>query len=150
VLTAVGRLRAAADGQPTTTAGVAAPRRGLAELPEAWHEAVGAARAAVARPRFGPVAEWTAIGPYRLLAHLPPGPDPAVAPLLGPAHADLAHTAESFLDHAGQASRTAAALGIHRQTLYYRLSRIEHLTGLDLTNGEDRLLLHMALKNARL
>ena len=55
-----------------------------------------------------------------------------------------------FLDCAGQAGRTAAALGIHRQTLYYRLSRVEQLTGLDLDDGEDRLLLHMALKAARL
>jgi DNA-binding PucR family transcriptional regulator len=55
-----------------------------------------------------------------------------------------------FLDHAGQAGRTAAELGIHRQTLYYRLSRVEKLTGLSLTDGEDRLLLHMALKGARL
>ena len=51
-----------------------------------------------------------------------------------------------FLDRAGQAGRTAAELGIHRQTLYYRLSRVEQLTGLDLDDGEDRLLLHMALK----
>ncbi|MBP0462058.1 PucR family transcriptional regulator, partial [Streptomyces montanisoli] len=123
---------------------------GLAELPEAWHEAVGAARAARARPALGPVAQWADIGAYRLLTHLPPGRDPAVAPLLAPAHAELASTAESYLDHAGQAGRTAAALGIHRQTLYYRLSRIEHLTGLDLARGEDRLLLHMALKAARL
>ena len=48
------------------------------------------------------------------------------------------------------AGRTAAELGIHRQTLYYRLSRIEQLTGLDLDDGEDRLLLHMTLKAARL
>ena len=41
-----------------------------------------------------------------------------------------------FLDCAGQASRTAQALGIHRQTLYYRLSRVEKLTGLDLDDGE--------------
>ncbi|WP_162252589.1 PucR family transcriptional regulator, partial [Streptomyces griseoruber] len=59
-------------------------------------------------------------------------------------------TAEVFLDCAGQASRTAARLGIHRQTLYYRLSRVEQLTGLDLADGEDRLLLHMTLKAARL
>ncbi|MQT00454.1 helix-turn-helix domain-containing protein, partial [Streptomyces jumonjinensis] len=54
------------------------------------------------------------------------------------------------LDCAGQAGRTASALGVHRQTLYYRLSRVEQLTGLDLADGEDRLLLHMALKAARL
>ncbi|MYV56795.1 helix-turn-helix domain-containing protein, partial [Streptomyces sp. SID3212] len=107
-------------------------------------------RTAVAQPRLGPVAQWPAMGPYRLLTALPPTPDPAVSPLLTPAHTELAHTAEVYLDCAGQAGRTAAALGIHRQTLYYRLSRIEHLTGLDLTSGEDRLLLHMGLKAARL
>ncbi|MEV7680206.1 helix-turn-helix domain-containing protein [Streptomyces sp. NPDC088341] len=148
VLAAVTRLCESAG--PAVAAGACAPRRGLAELPDAWREAVAAARAALAEPRFGPVAEWSAIGPYRLLTALPPGPDPAVRPLLAPAHAELARTAEVFLDHAGQAGRTASALGIHRQTLYYRLSRIEQLTGLDLDSGEDRLLLHMALKAARL
>ncbi|WP_223183236.1 PucR family transcriptional regulator, partial [Streptomyces sp. CBMA370] len=114
-------------------------------------EAGSAALAAHAQPLLGPLAEWTAIGPYRLLTALPRAePDPAVRALLSPAHTELARTAEEFLDHAGQAGRTAAALGIHRQTLYYRLSRVEQLTGLDLDAGEDRLLLHMALKAARL
>ncbi|MFD7289187.1 PucR family transcriptional regulator [Streptomyces sp. NPDC059863] len=148
VLTAVARLREEAG--PGAAAGACAPRRGLAELPTAWHEAVSAARASVAQPRFGPVARWTSIGAYRLLTALPTEPDPVIRPLLDPVHAELAHTAEVFLDHAGQAGRTASALGIHRQTLYYRLSRIEQLTGLDLDDGEDRLLLHMALKATRL
>jgi DNA-binding PucR family transcriptional regulator len=76
--------------------------------------------------------------------------DPAAQALLSPAHRELARTAEVYLDCAGQAARAAAELGIHRQTLYYRLSRIEKLTGLDLDDGEDRLLLHMALKAHRL
>ncbi|MFE2260829.1 PucR family transcriptional regulator [Streptomyces griseosporeus] len=133
-------------------AGVGEVRTGLAELGASWREASAAARAALAEPRLGPVAEWSRIGPYRLLTALsaPAAHDPAVAPLLAPAHRELARTAEVYLDHAGQAGRTAAALGIHRQTLYYRLSRVEQLTGLDLDDGEDRLLLHMALKGARL
>ncbi|WP_436845701.1 PucR family transcriptional regulator [Streptomyces shenzhenensis] len=149
-VSAAGRLLERADGR--RAAGIAAARTGLAELGTAWQEAVGAARAALAEPRLGPIAEWARIGPYRLLTSLPheAATDPAVAPLLAPAHHDLAHTAEVFLDCAGQAGRTAAELGIHRQTLYYRLSRVEQLTGLDLDNGEDRLLLHMALKGARL
>ncbi|MEV7981483.1 helix-turn-helix domain-containing protein [Streptomyces sp. NPDC086519] len=132
--------------------GVGEARVGLAELGAVWQEASAAARAALAEPRFGPVARWADIGPYRLLTALPPpaSPDRAVAPLLTPAHHELARTAEVYLDHAGQAGRTATALGIHRQTLYYRLSRVEQLTGLDLDDGEDRLLLHMALKRARL
>ncbi|MCX4965001.1 helix-turn-helix domain-containing protein [Streptomyces sp. NBC_00654] len=149
---AADRLRTAAG--PSAAGGIARPRRGLAELAGSWHEAASAARAATAENRFGPVAEWSAIGPYRLLTALPrppdSAPDPAVVTLLTPPHTELARTAEVFLDCAGQASRTAAELGIHRQTLYYRLSRVQQLTGLDLNDGEDRLLLHMALKGARL
>ncbi|WP_405506978.1 helix-turn-helix domain-containing protein [Streptomyces cyaneofuscatus] len=149
---AAERLRTGAG--PGATGGIAAPRRGLDALPASWREATAAARAARAETRFGPVARWSAIGPYRLLTALPgtgtDPADPAVAALLTPLHKELAHTAEVFLDRAGQASRTAAELGIHRQTLYYRLSRIEQITGLDLGDGEDRLLLHMAVKRARL
>ncbi|MDB1088387.1 helix-turn-helix domain-containing protein [Streptomyces sp. ACA25] len=142
----------AAPEPGSATAGVSAPRTGLAELPAAWREAVSAARAARAGgPRHGPVADWEQLGPYRLLTALPDSaPDPAVRTLLDPAHRELARSAEVFLDHAGQAGAAAAALGIHRQTLYYRLSRVERLTGLDLHDGEARLLLHMALKTVRL
>ncbi|MFI1394760.1 PucR family transcriptional regulator [Streptomyces sp. NPDC020681] len=147
-LAAAERLREDVDA----TAGFATPRRGLADLNTAWLEATSAARAAQAQPRLGPVAQWSEIGPYRMLTALPAdrAHDPAVRELLDSSHTELARTAEVFLDHSGQAGRTAAALGIHRQTLYYRLSRVEQLTGLDLGEGEDRLLLHMALKAARL
>ncbi|GAA3253555.1 helix-turn-helix domain-containing protein [Streptomyces lavendulae] len=143
---------ASADAAPGPTAGLSDPVRTLAELLAAWEQATAAARTAAARPRLGPVAQWSAIGPYRMLAALAAGPadDPATRALLGPAHRELARTAEVFLDCAGQAGRAAAALGIHRQTLYYRLGRVEQLTGLDLDDGEDRLLLHMALKASRL
>ncbi|GGJ59206.1 transcriptional regulator [Streptomyces lacrimifluminis] len=149
-LTAASRLLKETEG--AVAAGVGAPRTGLAGLGAGWQEASAAARAALAEPHLGPVAEWGAIGPYRLLTALPPdtAQDPAVRTLLSPAHQELARTAEIYLDRAGQAGRTAAELGIHRQTLYYRLSRVEQLTGLDLDDGEDRLLLHMALKGARL
>ncbi|MFC7993550.1 PucR family transcriptional regulator [Streptomyces pilosus] len=152
--TAASRLleRAGSRGGSSAAAGIAAPRAGLADLGTAWEEASAAARAALAEPRLGPVAPWSSIGPFRLLTALPPvtARDPAVSPLLAPAQRELARTAEVYLDRAGQAGRAAAELGIHRQTLYYRLSRIEQLTGLDLDDGEDRLLLHMALKAARL
>ncbi|MEE1938631.1 helix-turn-helix domain-containing protein [Streptomyces sp. TRM 70361] len=148
-------------GRSGRVAGIGAPCTGLAEVPGAWRQALAAARAARAENRLGPVARWDRIGPYRMLTALaaPPGaspgtsagqPDAAVRALLEPGRRELARTAEVFLDHAGQAGRTAAALGVHRQTLYYRLSRVERLTGLDLGDGEDRLLLHMALKTVRL
>ncbi|GAA2464085.1 helix-turn-helix domain-containing protein [Streptomyces macrosporus] len=147
-------------------AGIGAPCEGLSGVPGAWRQALSAARAARAERRLGPVARWDRIGPYRMLTSLTtspgglsddtPGgsaaalPDASVRALLEPGRRELARTAEVFLDCAGQAGRTATALGIHRQTLYYRLARVEQLTGLDLDDGEDRLLLHMALKTARL
>ncbi|MFJ8539765.1 PucR family transcriptional regulator [Streptomyces sp. NPDC093591] len=144
--------RPSAQGRSRVAAGLGEPRSGLADLGTVWQEASAATRAALAEPRLGPVAEWSRIGPYRLLTSLSPEilHDPALAPLLSPTHRELARTAEVYLDCAGQAGRTAAELGIHRQTLYYRLSRVEQLTGLDLDDGEDRLLLHMGLKGARL
>ncbi|MEU3031512.1 PucR family transcriptional regulator [Streptomyces incarnatus] len=145
-----GGLGAAGYGGPA--AGIGDPRIGLAELGAVWQEARAAAQAALAERHLGPVAQWRGIGPYRLLTALPPesAQDPAAGPLLSPAHRELARTAEVYLDCAGQAGRTASELGVHRQTLYYRLNRVEQLTGLDLDDGEDRLLLHMALKRARL
>ncbi|RXS84439.1 PucR family transcriptional regulator [Streptomyces sp. TM32] len=142
-------------GQPAPlgpgAAGIGAGTSELTALPDTWREALDAARAVRAEPRLGPVTRWDAIGAYRMLTTLPKAaPDPVIGPLLTPAHAELARTAEVFLDCAGQASRTAQVLGIHRQTLYYRLGRVEKLTGLDLGDGEHRLLLHMALKAARL
>ncbi|MFK4800255.1 PucR family transcriptional regulator [Streptomyces sp. MPA0124] len=156
LLERAGTARGGAGGSAGTpggvAAGVSAPRTGLADLGTAWAEASAAARAARAESRFGPVAQWTSIGAFRLLTSLPArsADDPAVRALLSPAHRELARTAEVYLDCAGQAGRTAAELGVHRQTLYYRLSRVEQLTGLDLDDGEDRLLLHMALKARRL
>ncbi|MFI9243144.1 PucR family transcriptional regulator [Streptomyces sp. NPDC053086] len=152
VAAAVAAGLGAQAGATGCAAGVGEPRTGLAELDTVWQEASAAARAALAETRFGPVAQWAGIGAYRLLTALPPeaAQDRVVGPLLAPAHRELARTAEVYLDCAGQAGRAASELGIHRQTLYYRLSRVERLTGLDLDDGEDRLLLHMALKRARL
>ncbi|GAB3979910.1 helix-turn-helix domain-containing protein [Actinoallomurus acanthiterrae] len=139
-----------------TLAGVGGARTDLLDVPHSWREARLAVRAARAEPRLGPVACWDELGAYRLIAAPPmatptaPPADPALIPLLDPVRADLLRTAETYLDHAGHAQRTAEALSVHRQTLYYRLSRIKALTGLDLDSGADRLLLHLAIKTYRL
>lgn len=133
-----------------TRAGVSAVFTGPAEAAAAYAEAVAAVRTARAFPEYGPVAAWPELGPYRLISHLPAAPDAAVAPLLAPQHAELARTAEVYLDRAAHATQAAEVLAIHRQTLYYRLSRVEALTGLDLADGEHRLLLHMGLKAGRM
>lgn len=130
-----------------STAGVSQARSGVGELPAQWAEARAAAHVAGAVPHLSPVAHWAELGAWRPVTGLA-GPDPAVLPLL--ADPVLAETAEVFLDCAGSASRAATSLQVHRQTLYYRLSRIEAVTGLDLADGDARLLLHTSLRAARL
>jgi carbohydrate diacid regulator len=58
----------------------------------------------------------------------------------------LRKTLESWFAHDGQAGATANALHIHRNTLDYRLRRVEELTGLTLSRTDDRLLLYAALQ----
>ncbi|WP_448613719.1 PucR family transcriptional regulator [Modestobacter sp. URMC 112] len=132
---------------PGSTAGVSAARTGCAELTAQWHEARTAARVAAVAPDLAPVASWAELGAWRQVAQLT-GPDPVLAPLL--ADPLLTETAAVWLDRAGSPQRAAAALCIHRQTLYYRLGRIAELTGLDLADGADRLLLHLGVRAARL
>ncbi|KOU04759.1 hypothetical protein ADK86_08180 [Streptomyces sp. NRRL F-5755] len=57
----------------------------------------------------------------------------------------LLHTLETFLHHDASWSRTAAALHLHVNTVRYRIHRIEHLTGRDLTRLSHRLDLRAAL-----
>jgi hypothetical protein len=132
---------------PGSTAGLSAVGAGVEEPAGRWDQARIAARVAAAVPRFSPVAHWDELGGWRLAAALP-GPDPAVRPLL--ADPVLTATAETWLDAGGSAARASAALHVHRQTLYYRLARIAELTGLDVSDGDARLLLHASLRSARL
>jgi DNA-binding PucR family transcriptional regulator len=61
-------------------------------------------------------------------------------------HTTLVRTLAEFLDRGGSYDDTAAALCIHRSTLRYRLRRIRELTGLQLTDVENRLSLHVATR----
>ncbi|MGH2603374.1 MAG: PucR family transcriptional regulator, partial [Dehalococcoidia bacterium] len=59
---------------------------------------------------------------------------------------DLVQTLTVFLESSGSWNRCAAKLHLHVNTLRYRISRIEQLTGRDLTSFADRVDLYLALK----
>jgi DNA-binding PucR family transcriptional regulator len=71
-------------------------------------------------------------------------------PLLSSGSRELVTTLETYLDHGGNSARTASELHLHRTTLYHRLRQAERVCGVDLGSGEDRLILHMALRLWRL
>ncbi len=63
---------------------------------------------------------------------------------------ELMEALEGLLDAGGDVAAAAKALHVHRATLYRRLERVEELTGLDLTKGDDRLYAHLSLRLQRL
>jgi len=99
------------------------------------------------------VACWAGLSADALLAQFPRQlwadallPTGIARLLADPSAPVLLPTLSAFLDCAGEAQRTAARLRVHRTTLYYRLSRIEQVSGLSLRDGRDRLLAHLALR----
>ncbi|HWM10517.1 MAG TPA: helix-turn-helix domain-containing protein [Solirubrobacteraceae bacterium] len=127
----------------------------LQDAHRAYAHARIAARVASCVPEHSPVAGWEALGPYRVLAQLAPGA--ATEELLHPglprlfdlhAKESLVTTLETYLDHGCDTKLTAEELFLHRASLYYRLQRIEELTGASLKSGADRLALHLSLKLA--
>src|SRR2546430_1573241 len=58
---------------------------------------------------------------------------------------DLVSTLAAYLRHGGNATRTADALYLHRNSLRYRLARIQALTGLDPDDPDARLALQIAI-----
>lgn len=64
--------------------------------------------------------------------------------------ADLIKTLEAFFNCHGNLSQTAEVLIVHRNTLLYRMNRINDIAGIDLNRPETRLALHLALTIRRL
>ncbi len=62
------------------------------------------------------------------------------------AHGPLLQTLRAYLAEHGALGSTAAALGVHRQTLASRLARIEELTGLSLASPDDRTAAWLAVR----
>ncbi|MFP8884091.1 PucR family transcriptional regulator ligand-binding domain-containing protein [Streptomyces mangrovi] len=137
------------------TLGVSAAVHSAEGLHGALEEARHARRVAAARP-----GRVCAAGHEELASHvllLPFVPDDVrrafTARLLDPLYeydrrhrAELVPTLEAFLASDGSWTRCAAHLGLHVNTLRYRVGRIERLTGRDLSRLEDKVDFFLALR----
>ncbi|QKI82349.1 helix-turn-helix domain-containing protein [Kroppenstedtia eburnea] len=65
-------------------------------------------------------------------------------------HSNLVQTLEVYLAHSGRSSETARSLGIHRNTVNFRMTRIKALLNLDLADGETVFRLQLALHMSHL
>jgi purine catabolism regulator len=143
--------RAAAAGP--VGIGYGAVRTGTAEIASGAREAEQALT--MGRRLFGPdsATAFSDLGLYRLLYALQPLPelrlfrDDALARLLAKDRRGvLLQTLGAYLATNGSPTDAAERLHLHRNTVLYRLGRIEDLLRLDLRDAEVRLSLHLALK----
>ena len=71
--------------------------------------------------------------------------DKVLASLSDDDHGELAQTLQTFLRCRFDRTATSAALHVHRNTLAYRLGKIEEITGLDLGSPRDLACVYVAI-----
>jgi sugar diacid utilization regulator len=137
--------------------GAGDPRTDLAEAHRSYDEARKTAEVCGVLTPIGPVACWSQLGVYQILLRLPLSDlkvgelHPGLSRLLASRDADVwLRTLDTYLDLGCDARGAAKALHINRSSLYHRIHRIEQIAEVDLGNGDDRLVLHLGLKLARL
>jgi sugar diacid utilization regulator len=141
-------------GTPSSRVGVGGVCTDLPEYPRSFHDAkialqvqqdVGGTRIAV----------FDDLGVYRLLAEVDGSGEVErfVSSYLDPIlvydarrNTDLVRTLATFFRCGGSLAVTAAALHSHRNTLKYRLRRIQEISGHDLANPDTRFHLQLALQ----
>ncbi len=134
VATGVGSLQSGPDGLAATL-----------------DEAGDAARIASARSATGWFVRVDSLGLEQLLLAWT-GNDtfvPAAQSLLAPrqdGEGELLTTLSAYLDHESGIAATAAALGLHRNTVSVRIRRVQELLGIDMRDPEARLALHLACR----
>lgn len=134
--------------------GLSGPAEKLTSWPRVYEEALQAMRLGQ-RLNLHNVVEFNSLGIYRLLSALEDNPtvqrfaEQIVSPLAEydrNHRGSLVQTIDAYFVHHGNISQTAESLFIHRNTLLYRLDRIQELTGQDLNKSDMRLALHLSLK----
>ncbi len=141
-------------------AGISRPADGLTALREAYREAKDAVSIA---NQLGDREQTTYYGDLKLfqlllslkernLDHLRRFYQDTLGPLVEHderKQGDLIRTLNGFFEANGNLAKAAADLDVHRNTLVYRLERISELTGMNLDDADNRLILHLALKVQR-
>ncbi|MDA0639444.1 MULTISPECIES: PucR family transcriptional regulator [Nonomuraea] len=149
-----------ADTPPVTfSTGTSRPSRGPETLPEAYSQALKAAR--VGRQLHGPgaVAHFDQLGVYRLLSLVNDTDElhAFVRETLGPLasdddaeNADLRRTLQVLLETNLNVAETARRLHFHYNTLRYRIGKLERLLGNFTDDPHLRLNLTLALHVLRM
>ena len=149
------RLECAGAAGAEVSVGVGRPKEGIAGVRASYREAEQSLTMGVRLFGSGRTVAFPDLGLYRLLfamqgqAELREFYDDQVRALADydkRTGAGLMATLEAFFRCHGSPTEIAARLHLHRNTVLYRLRRIEDIGGLRLDDPETRLNLHLCLK----
>lgn len=143
----------ARHGVSGITCGVGFPYDGPAGLRKSFEEAHEALTVGRARYGYGTIAHFKDLGLERFLYGWLDSPrsrelaEGLLRPLLNdPSYGELVETLEVYLTNKGRMAASSQILHVHRNTLRYRLERVQQLLKLDLDDAATQLVLQLALK----
>jgi sugar diacid utilization regulator len=136
------------------TIGVGGPCADVDQVAESYEEAHRAIRAAQSLGRAGRAVAFEDLGLFRLLLQVPQLEElrSFAREVFGNLveyeeqhHIGLLKTLSAYLRHNGNFQVAGEELHMHRNTVRYRLERIEEISGLKLDRYQDRLMAEVAL-----
>jgi purine catabolism regulator len=153
----VEELRAALSAEvgAPVSAGVGRVHAGVEGIRAAFQEADGALMLGRRVLGAGQVALFSELGLYRLLLALRSTSElesfyhdtlGALAEYDRRRDGELVKTLDAYFACLGSPTEAAERLHVHRNTLLFRLHRIQEIAGIDLADAETRLALHLALR----
>jgi hypothetical protein len=148
---AISSLHRAGDGGAGAFWGFSSAPGSIEGLRRAYREARLAARVAAATGRrnlrYSDAGAWTALGEIE-----PSTAETYWRSVLGPLeeydrrrHLGLIDTLEAYLEADGQISLAAKSLNIHRNSMIYRVKRLQEISGYNLSSYADLFQLQLAL-----
>lgn len=143
------------SGGPPATCGVSEQLNSPELAPQGMRQAGRAIDLGVRLGRAGRPVRYDELGIYRLLLTIGDMRELMgfARDVLGPLldydtehRTDLVRTLSVYLQHHGSHTQSARVLHLHTNTVAYRTQRIESITRLNLSDPDDRLVAHVAVK----
>ncbi|QBD74559.1 PucR family transcriptional regulator [Ktedonosporobacter rubrisoli] len=141
--------------ETTISWGIGAVRPGFENFQQSYQEARSACQIGISVYGPGQMIPAREVAMYRTLLAVSRDPESRayweryIRPLLDYEQAkgvEMVRTLEVYLANQGNVSETARHLHLHRQSLLYRLQRIEQLTSCHLADAQERFALELGLR----
>jgi len=143
-------------GESTWRIGVGRVEAGLAGVSRSYRQATDALDITARLGMQAPIASFESLLPYHLISRDRPALAEAVGHVLGGLErarggaGPLVETLEAYFAGSGNVTATARRLHLSPRAVTYRLQTISKLTGRRPQDPEDRFLLELAVRGARL